>query len=367
MPNRDFFKTIDGAKIPYPVFFPDATRAVLRTLDSSDIEATLTPGVLVNTYHLYDGLGAKIIEEHGGVRKFMSWSGGLISDSGGFQVMSIAKAQSKNSITDEGVRFSLYGKKKELFTPEDSIEFQMKLKPDMAIVLDDFTDKNATKDIARETVERTIRWAKRSKNKFEKECEKYNLSKKERPYLLGVVQGGDYLDLRKECTERLVEIGFDGLGYGGWPIQEDGTFNYDVAKTIADNSPKEYLLYGLGIGKPNEIARLVKMGYKIFDCVLPTRDARHRRLYVYNFNSIKEIDALSEDFYSFYSPQKEIHLKSAEPVSYACDCLLCSRYTKGYLAHLFILKEQVALRLATIHNLRFYSILMEKLRAVNKG
>ena len=362
MKDKKYFKTKDDKKLPYPVFFPDATRAVLRTLDSKDIEETYTPGILVNTYHLYAGVGKEIFKKHNGVREFMSWSGGLITDSGGFQVMSIAKQQNKNAISDEGVRFSLYGKKKELFTPEDSIDFQMLLKPDMAVVLDDFTDKKASYEKARETVERTILWAKRSKAEFEKQCNVLNISDSDRPYLLGVVQGGDYLDLRKECTKRLVEIGFDGLGYGGWPINEDGSFNYDVAETIAKNTPDDYLLYGLGVGKPDEVRNLVQMGYSIFDCVLPTRDARHKRLYVFNANTISEIDVYSEKFYSYYTPDKEKYYKDTERVSTACDCLLCTKYTRSYLAHLFRIEDSTTLRLATIHNLRFYSLLMEKLR-----
>ena len=356
------FKMITGEEIPLPVFFPDATRAVLKTLDSVDLQNTKTPGILVNTYHLYAGLGKSILEEHGGIRKFMSWEGGIISDSGGFQVMSIAKKQSKNAITDEGVRFSLYGKKKDLFTPEDSIAFQMLLKTDMVVVLDEFTEPRAKKEKARETVERTILWAERSKDEFERQCEKLKLNKKERPYLLCVAQGGDHLDLRKECVESLAEIGFDGIGYGGWPIQEDGTFNYDVAEVIAETAPKNYFLYGLGVGKPHEIVALFDMGYTIFDCVLPTRDARHKRLYVYNADSIDSIDIRKEKFYSYYTPDKERFYKDTRPVSTACDCLLCTKYTRSYLAHLFRIEDLGALRLSTIHNLRFYSILMEKLR-----
>tara|TARA_Y100000310_G_scaffold133771_1_gene132743 strand:+ start:3002 stop:4105 length:1104 start_codon:yes stop_codon:yes gene_type:complete len=362
-----YFKTIEGGKIPLPVFFPDATRAVLRTLDSTDISNTKTPGILVNTFHLYMYLPIKTLQKYGGIREFMSWDGGIISDSGGFQVMSIAKKDNhKRAVTDDGVRFALTGQKKTLFSPEDSIAYQMKLKSDMVVVLDDFTDKKANKNVARDTVERTILWAKRSKIEFEKQCKKLKLSENERPYLLGVVQGGDHLDLRKECLERLVEIGFDGLGYGGWPIQDDGTFNYDVAKVIAEYAPKNYLLYGLGVGKPDEVRNLVRMGYTIFDCVLPTRDARHKRLYVYNANSIDEIDINEDKFYSYYTPNKEKYHEDTSPVSTACDCTLCTKYTRGYLAHLFKIGDSTAFRLATIHNLRFYSILMEKLKKESK-
>lgn len=356
-----FFKS-RGKEIPLPVFFPDATRAIVKTIDSRDIEETKTPGILVNTYHLYKGLGKKILKKHGGIREFMAWDGAVISDSGGFQVMSVAKNFSKNAISENGVSFKPPGEKKIVLTPETSVEFQMKLKPDMVVVLDDFTTPDANYEEAKDTVERTIRWAKRSKEEFEKLCKKENIKGRDKPYLLGVVQGGEFLDLREYCTKELVKIGFDGLGYGGWPIKTDGTFNYDVARVIAENSPEEYLLYGLGVGKPHEIARLVEMGYTIFDCVLPTRDARHKRLYVYKAKSVDEIDVSTNDFFSYHVPDKEKHYNDASPVSTACDCLLCTKYTKSYLAHLFRIKETTAMRLATIHNLRFYAILMQKLQ-----
>ncbi|MFC1600709.1 tRNA-guanine transglycosylase, partial [Patescibacteria group bacterium] len=170
-----------------------------------------------------------------------------------------------------------------------------------------------------------------------------------------------YMDLRERCAKKLVKIGFDGLGYGGWPLTNEGFFNYEVAKIIADNSPSDYLLYGLGIGKPDEILGCVKLGFDIFDCVLPTRDARHRRLYVYNADSIDKIDLSNNDFYSYYIPDKQKHTKENSSVSYACDCLLCTKYSRAYLAHLFRSREALALRLSTIHNLRFYSLLMEKI------
>lgn len=364
--ERIFFKSRDR-KMPLPVFFPDATQAVIKTLDSRDIEETKTPGILVNTYHLYRNLGPKVIKKHQGIRGFMSWKGAVISDSGGFQVMTLAKKGGKRgNVTDKGAIFHPQGDKKILFTPEKSIRFQMTLDPDMLVVLDDFTPPKASHQEANETVERTIIWAKRSKQEFLKCCQKKGLTGNNRPYLLAVVQGGDYLDLRKECTQRLAEIGFDGFGYGGWPITQTGEFNYPVAETIADNSPKGYFLYGLGVGKPEEIVGCVDLGFHIFDCVLPTRDARHRRLYVYEADSIEKINIRNPKFYSFFTPDKEKYFQDDQRVSRACDCLLCRNYSRAYLAHLFRIKEITAARLATIHNLRFYSILMEKLQEEKK-
>lgn len=353
-----YFKTTTG-KLNLPIFFPDATRAIVKTIDSEDIKNTKTLGILVNTYHLYKDLGKIVLKNHDGIRGFMSWKGGVISDSGGFQVMSLAKVGgSKGSVTDQGVTFQERGKKI-LLTPEKSIKFQMLLKPDMVVVLDDFTKSNATYGDAKETVKRTIVWAERSKNEFLKLCK--NLNKNKRPYILGVVQGGSYPDLRKKCAKELAKIGFDGFGYGGWPMTEENFFDYQTAKLIADNTPEDYFLYGLGIGKPDEIVGCVDLGYHIFDCVLPTRDARHKRLYVYEAVSMEEINIRKPKFYSYYVPNKEKHYHDNQPVSTACDCLLCRKYTRAYLAHLFRIEETTAMRLATIHNLRFYSILMEKL------
>jgi len=362
--GRQFFE-FSGGKLPLPVFFPDATRGVVRSIDTSDLEATITPGILVNTFHLWQELGKDVLKKFGGIGSFMNWRGGIISDSGGFQVMSVIKSgQLKGKITDEGVVFYPSKNKKKILTPEKSIEFQMTLNSDMVVVLDDFTDPAANYDAAKVSVERTLDWAKRSKAEFEKICKSRRAVDPmgRRPYLLGVVQGGSFQDLREYCTKELVKIGFDGLGYGGWPITENGNFDFESAKTIAENCPKNYFLYGLGVGKPDEIVNCAKMGFNIFDCVLPTRDARHGRLYVYNFDSIDEINLNVEKFYSFYTPTKEKYYKDTSPVSIACDCLLCTRYSKAYLSHLFKINDFTAGRLATIHNLRFYSILMEKIR-----
>lgn len=356
------FRSKNG-NIPLPIFFPDATRGVIKSLDTTDLESTKTRGVLVNTFHLWQGLGGDVLEKFGGIGNFMNFGGGIISDSGGFQVMSVIKSGAvKGRITDEGAIFHPTKKTKKILTPEKSIEFQMKLKTDMVVVLDDFTDPKSTHEEARDSVERTISWAKRSKEEFEKICNAKKLDKDHRPYILGVIQGGKYQDLRKYCAVQLAKIGFDGFGYGGWPIDEEGNFDYESAKTIAENTPEGYFIYGLGVGKPEEIVALCKLGFNIFDCVLPTRDARHGRLYVYDAISIKEIDVYNQNFYSFYTPGKEKYYKDTSPVSSACDCILCKNYSKAYLAHLFRIGDFTAGRLATIHNLRFYSILMEKLR-----
>ncbi len=356
---RKYFKY---GKLPLPVFFPDATRGIIKSIDTKDLEETQTPGILVNTYHLIKELGIEKIKKFGGIGKFMNWKGAIISDSGGFQIGSLIKQNPKlGHIDDRGAHFKQDGGSHIVLTPEKSIEFQMSLGVDMVVVLDDFTGPTAGYEEARDSVKRTIEWAARSKKEFEKICRKKKIPKNKRPYILGVVQGGEFMDLREKCTKELVKIGFDGLGWGGWPFK-NGKLNIKSAEVIAQNSPKNYLLYGLGIGKPEDIVKLSKLGYTIFDCVLPTRDARHKRLYVYNFDSIDKIDINKKNFYSFVTPDKQAFIEDLKPVSKACDCLTCRNYSRAYLAHLFKIGDFTAGRLATIHNLRFYSILMQKLQ-----
>ena len=358
-----FYSNTDST--PLPIFFPDATKAFVRAVDSQDVLQTKTPGVLVNTYHLHRDLTDQTLTQFKSIKDFMGWSGPTISDSGGFQIMSLARKMDKKAVTDEGVEFIDHqpdgSKQKIFFTPEKSIQSQLRLKTDLLVVLDDFTPREADYEKAEETVQRTIKWARRSKVEFERLCQKNNLSSKEKPYLIGVVQGGKYQDLRKKCAQELIKIGFDGLGFGGWPVKENGEFDYESAQTIANQAPDNYLLYGLGIGKPEDIVGCVKLGFHIFDCVLPTRDARHGRLYVFN-DELDRLDLNQPDFYHYYNPIKQKHATDNRPISQNCDCHLCQNYSRAYLRHLFKNKETTALRLATIHNLRFYARLMEKLQ-----
>lgn len=340
---------------PLPVFFPDATRGLIKSLDTTDIENTGTNGILVNTYHLYKDLGIDFIKARGGIKKFMDWKGFVISDSGGFQVGSLIKMNpTAGYVNDKGATFKPVGERVVKLTPEDSIKFQLELGSDMAVVLDDFTDPKATYEEAKESVERTVLWAKRSKDEFVRLCGQKLMTSDQRPLLLGVVQGGYYQDLRKYCAEELVKIGFDGFGYGGWPMDSDNKFDLESAKTIAENTPQGYLLYGLGIGMPQDIVALCKLGFNIFDCVLPTRDARHGRAYVFIGEGTE---------HEFVDLTKGKMVNDDSRLSSFCDCLTCKRYTKSYLAHLFKTGDSIAGRLITIHNLRFYSSLMDKLRS----
>lgn len=341
------------------MFFPDATRAVVRSVDSQDVAGTGTPGVLVNTYHLWRMIPQEKMRTMGGVARLMNWEGGMISDSGGFQVMSIVK-KSGGKIVDEGVWFKPENSAKLLLTPEDSINYQIALGTDLMVVLDDFTPPDVTEKEAKETVERTIAWAKRSKDAFVAECTRLAIPEDKRPYLIGVVQGGFYPELRRYCAKELVKIGFDGFGWGGWPVKSDGSFDEESGKIIAEEAPEGYLLYGLGIGKPEDIVRCVALGFNVFDCVIPTRDARHGRLCVWDYI---EGESRLAPTYHYFTPTKAENAEDLSPIDPNCDCHTCKNYSRAYLFHLFKIGDTLAYRLATIHNLRFYARLMEKLRA----
>ena len=357
------FRRLDGSTLPLPLFYPDATRGEVRQLSFDDVKKVGLPGILVNTFHLLRLVGTEQTLQAGGIHKYLGWDGAMISDSGGFQVMSIAKKGGGNStVTDEGVTFTIDGVPHH-FSPEDSIKYQMAMKTDLMVVLDDFTPPDATHEEAEETVRRTTQWARRCKITFEAECERMNIPTHKRPYLIGVVQGAYFDDLRERSMRELVEIGFDGYGYGGWPMR-DGKFDGATAKLMADKLPKDALLYGLGIGKPDDIVTCVKLGYQIFDCVLPTRDARHGRLYVYTAAEMGQIEVQAPNFYTYYNPRQAQHLDESEPVSTACDCELCTTISRAELAKRWRARDESVLRLATIHNLRFYAILMEKLQGV---
>lgn len=357
--NLKLLKTNHG-QIKFPTFFPDGTRAVVKGgVDSLDLEAAKVEGLVINTYHLLcDDLNSKI-QNVPGVHEFMHWKGPIITDSGGFQVMSlIYDNPGLGKITDEKITFKLpKSGKRVILTPEVSIDLQLKLGSDITIVLDDCTRPDQSESDQVKSVERTITWAKRSKAEFEKQTK----GKKKKPLLFGIVQGGNSFDLRKECAKELVKIGFDGYCYGGFPVDKEGNFLSEVLEFVAKQLPEDKALYAMGIGRPENIVESFKIGYGLFDCVIPTREARHKKLYVFGGDPNK-LDILGEDFYS------TIHFGSAKyendmsPVSNFCDCLTCQHYSKAYLRHLFKVGDMLAFRLASIHNLRFYSMLLEQLK-----
>lgn len=357
--------TIHNQTYPLPQFLPDATQAVVRGLNSQDLAQVGIEGVVINTYHLRRQPGTDILCRLGGVKKLMNWSGLTASDSGGFQLFSLIQQNPDlGNITDEGV--VLYSgknrRKKQLFTPEDSIRVQFAIYADIMICLDDFTPVEADEKRIELSVNRTIAWAKRCKQEYERQLQATQPN--HRPWLLAVIQGHRHWNLRQHCAQELQKIGFDGYGLGGWPFQPNGKFDYEMCEFNAQLTPNNKLRFALGIGMPENISQLYQMGYHLFDCVLPTRDARHQRLYVYS-RPLNEIDWLNleknRDYQFLYLDRGKYKLDQ-QPLSGNCSCPTCRHYSRAYLHHLFKINDPLAFRLAETHNLQFYTQLIAGLR-----
>ena len=358
---------IKGKTILLPDFFPDATRGVIRSIDSRDLKDAKINGVIVNTYHLLSQPGPSVLKTLGGVRNFMGWDGWVVSDSGGFQLFSIIqKNKSLGSITRDGVTFHLSskgGRSKYKITPEKCIQIQFDIHSDIMVALDYFTPYKAKDEDIKLSVDLTIEWGKRCKDEFERQCEIRKLKNSDRPILFGVVQGAHNLKERERCAAGLKKIGFEGYGYGGWPFDDEMNFDLKLTEFIPKLFDKGTFLYGLGVGNPQAVVDSVRLGWNIFDCVLPTRDARHKRLYVFTKDP-KEIEDIfnEKDWYEYVYISREKHVRGNSPISPYCDCHACNNYSRSYLNHLFAIDDSLAYRLSTIHNLRMYSMMMEKLR-----
>lgn len=354
---------IKGKNYKLPIYLPDATRGVTKSIDSKDLESCGIKGAVVNTYHLMTSPGTEIIKKVGGMKKFMNFEGLIVSDSGGWQVFSlIHRNNTPGEITNSGVTFSIGNNRAEIFTPRKSIQVQFDLDSDIVICLDDFTAPDATKIEAEISVERTIRWAKASKREYDEQVLSRKLDDSNRPHIFAVVQGGYFKDLRKKCAEELIKIGFDGYGYGGYVVDADGNLDLDLSKYICDLLPNDKPKFALGSGKPQDIIALSEMGWDIFDCTLPTRDARHKRLIVEGGMESKNDSKKHSKKYTYIYIDRGRYKKDSTPLDKNCDCHTCKNYTKAYLHHLFKINDTLAFRLATIHNLRLYSRVVEDLK-----
>lgn len=360
---------IKGKSMQFPIFMPDATYGVIRSLDATDLMNSKVEGLVTNTYHLLTQPGATLLKDAGGLKGFMNWDGFLISDSGGFQLLSLVHNDSEfGNVSDNGVVFykKQGGKKnKYVFTPEKSILTQFRIGSDIMIAFDDCPRENCTVAENEASVERTIEWAKRCKIQFDKEIEQRKLDDTNRPLLFGVIQGGNDKQMREKCAAGLMDLGFDGFGFGGWPLDSEGSLNTEILQHTADLMPDNLPKYALGIGNPQAIVECYKMGYNIFDCVLPTRDGRHARLYILNENLTAENILDSTKVHTFMHIKEERYVRDFTAIDDKCDCRTCQTTTRAYLNHLFNIGDQLAGRLATIHNIRTYTRLIELLRGIN--
>lgn len=348
--------------VTLPSFFPDGTRGVVRSVDSSDLENCGVRGIVMNAYHLMSNPGQSVVKSLGGLNKFINWNRPILTDSGGFQVFSLIRENSKfGEIQDKQIIFRQDGEKI-IFTPEKCIRAQFDYGSDIMMCLDYCTHPNDSDEISRKSVDITIKWAKRCKDEYDNILK--NKKFENRPLIFGIIQGGNDRILRKECADALGSIGFDGFGFGGWPLDDKNNLMYDILEYTAELMPDNLVKYAMGLGKPEEIVECRKMGYNLFDCVIPTREARHNRLYIFNeeYNSVGDIDLNNKKFYEHYYITDDKYRRDSRPVSQVCGCHCCKNYSRAYLRHLAVTGDSLAHRLATVHNLRFYTMLMELAR-----
>lgn len=323
-------------EIRTPVFMPVGTQATVKTLSPEDLYVIGAEIVLANTYHLFLRPGHELIREMGGLHRFMNWNRPILTDSGGFQVFSLAGLR---KITEDGVKFQshLDGGVKHFITPEDTVAIQEALGADIIMAFDECTPYPATRDYAQESLERTIRWAER--------CKKSKADTGQA--LFGIVQGGMYPDLRRRAAEALVEIGFDGYAIGGLSVGETKQMMYEMIEAVVPHLPEQSPRYLMGVGTPEDLLEAVERGIDMFDCVMPTRNARNG---------------------TFFTSTGKVVIRNAQyerdrgPIDPECGCYTCRNYSRAYLRHLFNAGEVLGLRLGTIHNLYFYLDLMRGIR-----
>jgi queuine tRNA-ribosyltransferase len=325
-----------------PVFMPVGTQATVKTLSPADLVDLGAEIILSNTYHLFLRPGHDLINELGGIQKFMGWNRPVLTDSGGFQVFSLAELR---KIAEEGVTFQspIDGGAKHLITPEYAVEIQEALGADIIMAFDECTPYPATRDYAHESLERTLRWARRCRD-----------AKKETGQaLFGIVQGGIYPDLRTHSADVLVDIGFDGYAIGGLSVGETKPLMYEMIEATIPSLPVDQPRYLMGVGTPEDLVEGVDRGIDMFDCVMPTRNARNGTFFT-SFGKLVIRNARYE--------------RDQQPIDVTCGCYTCRNFTRAYMRHLFNANEILALRLGTIHNVYFYLDLMRTVRmSIEKG
>ena len=319
-------KTAHG-DIQTPIFMPVGTRGTVKGLWQEHLEQMNADIILGNTYHLYLKPGHKLIEKMGGLHKWMTWDKPILTDSGGFQVFSLSDL---NKVTEEGVKFQSHiDGSYHMLSPEKSMEIQKSLGSDIVMIFDECPKLPATKETLRESMELTLRWAKR--------CRDYELQ--EHQNLFCIIQGGLHEDLRQECMERLMEMDFPGFALGGLSVGEKNEEMVDFLNSFSPKMPEDKPRYLMGVGKPMDILNGIRAGIDMFDCVLPTRNARNGQ------------------FLTKHGPlniKKERFKEDPLPPDPSCECPVCTRYNRSYIRHLYNVGEYLAGQLITYHNLYFY-------------
>ena len=328
--------TTSHGEIRTPVFMPVGTQATVKTLSPQDLRDLGAEIILSNTYHLFLRPGHGLIKEFGGLHRFMQWDRPVLTDSGGFQVFSLADLR---KVTDEGVTFQSHvdGGAKHFITPEYAVEIQEALGADIIMAFDECIPYPATRDYAQESMDRTHRWAKRCRE----------AKKDTGQALFGIVQGGMYPDLRRQSAGVLVDIGFEGYAIGGLSVGETKPLMYEMIEATMPSLPADRPRYLMGVGTPEDLVEGVDRGIDMFDCVMPTRNARNGTFFT-SFGKLVIRNSRYE--------------RDEGPLDPACRCYTCRTFSRAYLRHLFNAGEVLALRLGTLHNLAFYLGLMQQVR-----
>lgn len=341
--------SFERGTIETPAFMPVGTYGTVKGMLPRDIHEIGAEIILGNTFHLMLRPGTEVVKAHGGLHQFIGWDKPILTDSGGFQVWSLGKLR---KITEQGVRFKSPVDGSEVYLdPESSMQVQFELGADIVMCFDECTPYPATHDEALSSMELSLRWAKRSRQAHDEQQAQRSIEC--RSALFGIVQGGMYDDLRKRSLDGLVEIGFDGYAIGGLSVGETKQEMQTVLEGLKRFMPNEKPRYLMGVGKPMDIIEAVRRGVDMFDCVMPTRNARNGHLFT-STGVIKIRNA--------------VHRHSEEPLDAECSCYTCSNFSRAYLHHLEKCKEMLSAQLNTIHNLHFYQNLMRQIRdAIEAG
>jgi len=325
-----------------PMFMPVGTAAAVKGLTQEALESLGAKIILANTYHLYLRPGHGLIRKLGGLHQFMSWNGAILTDSGGYQVFSLAELR---KITDQGVRFrSHLDGSEHLLDPEKAVEVQLALGSDIAMVLDECIETPAPRSIAEAALKRTSEWARRARNYFLAQSQR---DSELLQWQFGIVQGATFADLRQASARQLLEIDFPGYAVGGLAVGEPHEVTCEMTEAVTALLPHERPRYLMGVGRPEQIPDYVARGIDMMDCVLPTRAARHACIYTSEGRVLIKNSRYIED---------------QRPLDPNCSCAVCRRYSRAYLRHLFAAGEITAAILATFHNVHFYLDIMRQIR-----
>ncbi len=342
--RRGEFKTVHGT-VQMPAFMNVATCAAIKGgLSAYDLQQINTQVMLSNTYHLHLRPGDEIVKKLGGLHKMTGWNGVILTDSGGFQVFSLAKL---NNITEEGVVFNSHIDGRRIFMgPEESMRIQSNLGSTIAMAFDECVENPAPYDYAKSSVKRTTNWLNRCKAEMDR-LNSLDDTLNPHQMLFGINQGATYRDLRIDHMKEIAELDLDGYAIGGLAVGEPAETMYEIIEAVEPFAPKDKPRYLMGVGTPVNILEAVHRGVDLFDCVMPSRNARHGHLFTWSgiiniMNAKYELDEA--------------------PIDRECDCPVCQHHTRAYLRHLFKAKEMLGMRLAVMHNLYFYNTLMQKIR-----